>query len=90
MARELSKAGMQICSGLAAGVDTKAHQGALDGNGRTIAVVGTGIDRVYPPKNARLADQDHRRWSATLRISPGNTTLIPQLSKKEPRNKRPM
>ncbi len=57
MARELAAAGMQICSGLAAGVDTKAHEGALDGNGKTIAVVGTGIDRVYPPKNARLADR---------------------------------
>lgn len=57
MARELAAAGMQICSGLAAGVDTKAHESALDGNGKTIAVVGTGIDRVYPPKNVRLADR---------------------------------
>ena len=57
MAREISKAGIQICSGLASGVDTKAHQGALDGNGRTIAVVGTGIDRIYPAKNAKLADK---------------------------------
>ena len=42
MARELSKAGMQICSGLAAGVDTKAHEGALDGSGKNHSGSGNG------------------------------------------------
>lgn len=57
MAQELSKAGLQICSGLASGIDSKAHEGALDSGSKTIAVIGTGIDRVYPSRNARLAEQ---------------------------------
>jgi len=84
MARELSKAGMQICSGLAAGVDTKAHEGALDGSGKTIAVVGTGIDRVYPPKNARLADRIIEN-GALLSEFPLGT---PPLSRNFPRRNR--
>lgn len=57
MAQELSKAGLQICSGLASGIDSKAHEGALDSGAKTIAVIGTGIDRVYPSSNTKLADQ---------------------------------
>lgn len=57
MAQELSKAGLQICSGLASGIDSKAHEGALASGNKTIAVIGTGIDRVYPSRNAVLADQ---------------------------------
>ena len=57
MAKELSEAKLQICSGLALGIDSKAHEGALDGGAKTIAVMGTGIDRVYPSRNAKLADR---------------------------------
>lgn len=55
LAGELATLGFCIVSGLAAGVDSRAHQGALARDGKTIGVLGTGIDRVYPPRNRQLA-----------------------------------
>lgn len=53
--KHLAQTGLCITSGLALGVDGAAHQGAIDGNGPTIAVIATGIDRVYPAKHRDLA-----------------------------------
>ena len=53
---ELSGKGFAVVSGLARGIDSEAHQGALDAAGHTVAVIGCGIDVIYPPENRKLAE----------------------------------
>ena len=54
LSRDLASRGITVASGLARGIDTAAHKGAISGNGKTVAVIGTGIDSVYPRENTGL------------------------------------
>jgi DNA processing protein len=55
LSRELAERGVTIVSGLARGIDSAAHRGALEGRGLTVGVMGTGLDAVYPKENRKLA-----------------------------------
>jgi DNA processing protein len=55
LARDLSDAGVVVVSGLARGIDAAAHRGALEGGTPTVAVMATGLDRIYPPEHVELA-----------------------------------
>jgi DNA processing protein len=72
LARELVANGVVVVSGLAEGVDTEAHQAAIGAGGRTVAVIGTPIDRAFPAANARLQEQIYLEHLLLSQFSPGS------------------
>ena len=75
-ARELAKAGIQIVSGLARGIDGQAHRGCLEAGGYTIAVLGCGINVTYPRENIELFAQIEERGLIRVRILSGCTARL--------------
>lgn len=64
-------AGLQICSGLARGIDGAAHRGALRAGGRSVAVMATGIDRIYPVRHGTLAGELQQQGCLVTEFPPG-------------------
>lgn len=75
---ELSKAGFTIVSGLARGIDTAAHRGALKAGGRTIAVMGSGFGHIYPDENKKLVEEISRNNGAVISEFPIDAEPLPQ------------
>jgi DNA processing protein len=75
---ELAAKGINVISGLARGIDSEAHMGALEANGRTIAVMGCGIDIIYPPEHRKLADSIIAARGAVLSELPLGSAPMPE------------
>ena len=71
----LGARGVTVVSGLARGIDSAAHRGALESGGRTIAVLGSGVDVIYPPENRRLAGRIVEAGALVSQFAPGTRPL---------------
>ncbi len=78
LACDLAAQGLVIISGMARGVDTASHRGAISAKGKTVAVFGTGVDVIYPKENSRLAEQILALGGALISEFPLGTFAAPQ------------
>lgn len=76
LARDLAQRGVTVVSGFARGIDAAAHRGALEGGGRTVAVLGTGMGEYYPRDHKRLADEIIDRGGAVVTQFPLGTPPV--------------
>ena len=75
LARLLSRSGIEVISGMALGVDSAAHEGALAGSGRTLAVLGTGPERSYPRSRRHLFERIRSSGTVISELPPGSPTF---------------
>ena len=75
LAAELAERGIVVVSGLARGADSAAHQGCLDAGGETIAVLGSGLDRIYPSEHKKLAAEISSKGLLASELGPGGAPL---------------
>src|ERR1700722_10545747 len=78
LACDLAAQGLIIISGMARGVDTASHRGAISAKGKTLAVFGTGVDVIYPKENSRLSEQILAMGGALISEFPLGTAAFPQ------------
>jgi DNA processing protein len=84
IAQQLAQNGVSVVSGLARGVDSVAHTAALKNNGRTLAVLGNGVDQIYPPEHRKLTEEIIQHGALISDYPPGT---VPEAANFPPRNR---
>jgi DNA processing protein len=75
LSADITRAGLHICSGLALGIDGASHRGALEADGKSVAVMATGIDQVYPRRHLQLSEQLAQAGCLVTEFPPGTPPL---------------
>lgn len=82
LAGDLAARGVTVVSGFARGIDTAAHRGALEASGRTVAVLGSGVDVIYPPENRGLVEAVTRQGAVISEFPTGTPPLAPHFPRR--------